>query len=860
MSSNSDSSDNEIEKKHKPKRKVDLSKFEDNEAEVESGSSSDENEYSLDYDDEDEVKDLINDDDDDEGDTRFSIYHQDKRSGKARGTSEKEEISRIAKTYQNQDYYDRDTYQIIDDDAVNTPIAQWRLSLIPTQSTKKLFLVHVRPQKEINVIYYLLRKYFHRSQFLYPTVYSAFFTSKGSGIIYVEAITSREVIMIKTNIPYALSQQIKVVPTSEMNTCLSVPIKHDQIAPGQFIRIKKDIKKTNETYKNDLGQVISVDTNSSQVLVKLVPRIDYAGLENFKFRDMDDDDDDMMGIKQTELTKEKFKTSKTYRPPQDDFNYDKLKRITRIEELESDGIRELFKSIPKSVCQEIKPVYFWDNCNFYSTFAYKIYPIDSIIINNLNIGPEEPKKFIDGLELTLFEKNIPHFEDHMYESLGVTTNLSFGVNDIALISEGEYAGLTVKILSIHDNKATVKPLDESYDIEFKIETYKLSKYFKAGDHVKVMSGQYHDQTGEVLDITNKTATIVLDINEKVIEVYVGYLTLTHEINQGQKSIGNYNLFDYVRLQDDSRGVIWRIENGSIFILLTTGVSTVVKLESIASKQKDKPSAQDAGKRPILVGQTVVVDTPEYRRITAQVKHIANDVVFLYYDSTSSKYNGLFVVEPRDCQASTSQSTSSYSQPSRYTSGRSPTDKKLLGKKIMITSGNFKNQLATIKEADKASIKVIMDNTSRLMTLYRRDENTGPSNQGGYDNNRGGGGVRWKMVSTRDNANDAFASLFTQKRRTTSDSSHSRDQGRSSSMSASYGNNYGQQPPLPTYGNDYYGQQSPYSTGPLSSYGSEYATPYQAQSPSSAYQQQSPYSGTSPYSTSGTPYQYDPNKY
>ena len=333
MSSNSDSSDREMEKSHKPKHKVDITRFQDSEAEDESGNSSDENEYDIEYDSGEDIEGFVNDDDEQDGSNTFAIYNQNNRSGRSKGSSENEEISRIAKNYQNQDYYDRDTYQIIDDDAINTPIAQWRLSLEPTQSTKKLSLVHVKPSKEINVIYFLMRKYFHKSQLLYPTVYSAFYTSKGSGIIYVEAITSREVTMIKSNVPNAMSQQIKVVPTSEMTSCLTVPFKRDQVAPGQFVRIKKD--KRNELYQHDLAQIISVDTNSSQVLVKLVPRIDYAGLESFKSRESnrdDDDDDELLDVKQTDLTKMKNKNSKAYRPPQDDFNYDKLKRISRVDQ------------------------------------------------------------------------------------------------------------------------------------------------------------------------------------------------------------------------------------------------------------------------------------------------------------------------------------------------------------------------------------------------------------------------------------------------------------------------------------------------------------------------------------------------
>ncbi|OHT12972.1 hypothetical protein TRFO_16918 [Tritrichomonas foetus] len=841
--SSSDSSDSE----KRPRHGFRADKYKDDEAIDEDNTDSEDEDSNEENLEDNDMGDFIAEDVEEEDMRNYAFYRNtldgsSKSKGKSsgRGLREKDliaqEVNRIKSAHN--DYVERDLYIHTSDGVASTPIAQWRMSLIPTTASKKLYLVHVKPSKELYVVFFLAKKYFYNMEddkSNYPTVYSAFFTNKGSGIIFVEAITPREVITIKNNVPNTMSQQVKMVPVDQMPGCLATPSRKDHLNPGQFVRIRRDNR--NELYINDLAQVVSVDKNSSRVLVKLIPRIDYSGLE---------DNNDLSA--QTELTKFKLRQAKTYRPPQEDFDINKLSESAR--NIVDDVKPKKLKGIPREAISEIlaskNSVYLWDNAYFFTTFVYKYYPLDRVISSNLDIGVDEPTKFINGLDISQFERKIPHFENNMYHSLNMKASSAFNVDDIATVRDGEYAGLKVRILShIDDAHLLVKPIEDE-DIELQIEKENLMRFFIPGDHVKVTAGPDVNQTGEIVHIDTKLgrATLLLDTKQKTIDVSIGYLTKTHEINQGEKAIGNYQLFDFIVLTDQTtRGVIWRIENKTIYILMTNGQSRTTTLDGVGSKQKDK-RVRDPNGRPIEVGQTVVVDTNEYKQIRAQVKHIGQDAIFLHNDSLM-KYNGLFVVEPNDCQASTAPTSSSYAMPIQI--GRTPQKKDLIGQTIMITSGKFKNQLATIKEADQTSIKVLMHTNSRQMSFNTKDQEGSDKSDSSSSMSSDGTQGRWTLVTKNESHKDPFSRVFGKNKGRTNRPQQQQQQQQPPPMY--------NQPMNPAYGN-YNTYGTPYSYSPTS------ATPYgEAYSPYQSPPTNSPYQGTPSYSPDSRGYpQYDQNSY
>ena len=768
----------------KPRHGLRADRFQEDEASDSEATSDD------DFSEEEELMDqekfVVDDENIEEEKNMRSIYRNRDRE------RERLMIQQATERFKNQDYYEREVYEVTTDENASTPIAQWRLSLTPKDS-KRLYIVHVKPSKELFCVYFLMKKYFrHASEASgrlvseYPTVYSSFFTIKGSGIIFVEAITPREVLQIRYNLPNIQAKPLTTVPVKDMTGCMLPSTERNVIEPGMFVRIRREMKK-GESFQNDLAQVVSFNPNNNEVLVKLIPRIDYPGLEEYR-------NSEIAG--QTDLTKEKVKKAKTYRPPQDDFNYERLSKI--VEVASNEKFFKKFKGIPQAAKEEIQSnkLYKWDHSYFYHTFAYKIYPVDRIITHNLNIGSDEPTKFINGLSSTLFEKKIPHFEDNMYSSLHLTSQTTFSANDLAIVRDGEYSGLVVTIMSvINDNEVEVSPIDKSiFEGIFTIGREHLMKYFKPGDHVSIISGQYMKQTGEVLEVSNNIATISLDTQQRAIEVPTLYLSMTHEINQGETSIGKYRLFDFVLLSDNqTRGVIWRIENQSIYVLMTNGQSKTTGLDGIASKQRDARGS-DAQGREIIVGQTVVVENNQYKQIRAQVKHISHDGVFLHNDSIT-QHNGLFVAASNECQGGASTSSNRSNNSMHFTVGRSSQKSDLIGKTIIITSGPLKNQLATIKEADQLTIKVLMHNTSKKMSFYINAQETQDKPMRHGDNQKLQN--TWKLVETNNSSDrDPFNRLFGRRSKS---NSHSQD---------NYGNSYGRHDnPVPQYGHDQ--NQSPY---------------------------------------------------
>lgn len=101
---------------------------------------------------------------------------------------------------------------------------------------------------------------------------------------------------------------LQMVPFKEMPDVLRVIKEHVKLKPGSWVRLKRTI------WKDDLAQVEHVDTAQNQVILKLIPRIDY-NQKRGHLRDPEQKDEKLNPFKR-----------KT-RPPQKLFDYDSVQKI-----------------------------------------------------------------------------------------------------------------------------------------------------------------------------------------------------------------------------------------------------------------------------------------------------------------------------------------------------------------------------------------------------------------------------------------------------------------------------------------------------------------------------------------------------
>ena len=109
----------------------------------------------------------------------------------------------------------------------------------------------------------------------------------------------------------------EMVPFKEMPDVLRVVKDVVKLKVGTWVRMKRTI------YKDDLAQVEQVDMAQNQVLLKLIPRIDYNQKRGL-LREKDKDDDE----NNSKDPKAKFNAFKRRtRPAQKLFNPDAIKAI-----------------------------------------------------------------------------------------------------------------------------------------------------------------------------------------------------------------------------------------------------------------------------------------------------------------------------------------------------------------------------------------------------------------------------------------------------------------------------------------------------------------------------------------------------
>ncbi|KAF8411784.1 hypothetical protein HHK36_004343 [Tetracentron sinense] len=94
----------------------------------------------------------------------------------------------------------------------------------------------------------------------------------------------------------------------------------------------------------------------------------------------------------------------------------------------------------------------------------------------------------------------------------------------------------------------------------------LCKYFKPGDHVKVVSGAHEGATGMVVKVEGFVLIILSDTTKEDIRMFAYNVVESSEVTSGITRIGDYELHDLVLLGNMSFGVIVHVESETFQVL------------------------------------------------------------------------------------------------------------------------------------------------------------------------------------------------------------------------------------------------------------------------------------------------------
>ncbi|CAD5213485.1 unnamed protein product [Bursaphelenchus okinawaensis] len=490
-------------------------------------------------------------------------------------------------------------------------------SLLPTTRDPNLWIVKVtRIGEEKMVVLQMLRKCIAMENSGNPLHISSIIAKEGlKGMLYVEAHKKANVARLIEGVSAVNQYDIKMVPIEEMVDTLKVVKNIPQLRVNDYCRLKKTM------YKGDLAQVDWVDVAQNKICLRLLPRIDYRKKRG-ALRDMDDDeDDDEVFSYRNALSKKSAKN----RPPAKPFDVEKIKSLGA--EISHDG--------DFTICEGQR---------FRRFLLYKVFPLTSVTTENLNPSVEELKYFQDKLSTDpdfLREISRAKINDVLY---------TFGPGDWVEVCEGELINLRGKVVSVDKDEVVITPDHKDLKQNLKFNVNELKKFFKAGDHVRVLGGQHQGLTGTVVKVDENAVVVLSDLNLDEMKVRPHNLKLDSQVFSGVDQMGQFQFHDLVNLDAATVGVILRLEKDFADVLSMNNTVQRVKSVSIQPRKfADKGRCMDSLGNAVQKGDLVRVSEtariPGFKEgdeIIGEVKYVFRAYLFL----TSRKYkenSGIFVV-------------------------------------------------------------------------------------------------------------------------------------------------------------------------------------------------------------------------
>ncbi|KAG6521396.1 hypothetical protein ZIOFF_018513 [Zingiber officinale] len=436
-------------------------------------------------------------------------------------------------------------------------------ALLPSVKDPKLWMVKCAIGHERETAICLMQKFMDRSDLQIKSVVAL---DHLKNYIYVEAEKEAHVLEACKGMRNIFSSaKVTLVPIKEMTDVLSVESKAVELARDTWVRMKIGI------YKGDLAKVVDVDNVRQKVTVKLIPRVDLQALAN--------------KLEGREVVKKK-----TFVPPPRFFNIDEAREMhIRVERRRDKDSGEYFEMV--------------DGLMFKEGFLYKTISVKSISLQNIDPTFDELEKF-----------RKPGDDDGEVASLSTLfanrKKGHFMKGDSVIIIRGECKNLKGWVEKVEEDTVYAK-LPELGTIAFNEK--ELCKYFKPGDHVKVVSGVQVGATGMVVKVESHVLIILSDTTKDHIRVFADHVVESSEITTGVTRVGDYELHDLVLLDNMSFGVIIRLETEAFQVL--KGVAdkpevVLVKFREIKSKIERRTTAKDRSNNIIAIKDVVrVVEGP-----------------------------------------------------------------------------------------------------------------------------------------------------------------------------------------------------------------------------------------------------------
>ncbi|CAH2067692.1 unnamed protein product, partial [Iphiclides podalirius] len=582
-------------------------------------------------------------------------------------------------------------------------------TLLPGIKDPNLWMVKCHIGEEKATVLLLMRKFIAYKNSEEPFQIKSVVAPEGvKGYIYIEAYKQTHVKAIINNVSALRMGTWKqdMVPIKEMTDVLRVVKEQSGLKPKQWVRLKRGL------YKDDIAQVDYVDLAQNQVHLKLLPRIDYTRLRG--------------ALRTVQSESEAAKRKKKRRPAAKPFDPEAIRAIGG--EVTSDGDFLIFEG------------------NRYSRkgFLYKNFTMSAILAEGVKPSLTELERFEEQPEGIDIELAAPAKDDP-------TSLHSFSMGDNVEVCSGDLANLQAKIIAIDGSMITVMPKHDALKDPLVFKPNELRKYFKQGDHVKVLAGRYEGDTGLIVRVEPHRVVLVSDLTMHELEVLPRDLQLCSDMATGVDSLGQFQWGDMVQLDPQTVGVIVRLEKENFHVLGMQGKVIECKPQALQKRRENRfTTALDSEHNSIQKKDIVkVIDGPHAGR-EGEIKHLYRNFAFLqsrmYLDN-----GGIFVCKTRHLQLAGGAKNagalagialgfmSPRIQSPMHPSGRGggggggggrgggrgrggrgavARDRELLGQTIKITGGPYKGNVGIVRDATGSTARVELHATCQTISVDR----------------------------------------------------------------------------------------------------------------------------------------------
>ncbi|KAL9705559.1 hypothetical protein quinque_009077 [Culex quinquefasciatus] len=579
---------------------------------------------------------------------------------------------------------------------------------LPGIKDPNLWMVKCRIGEEKATVLLLMRKFLTYSNTDEPLQIKSVVAPEGvKGYVYIEAYKQTHVKAAITNVGnlrMGIWKQ-EMVPIKEMTDILKVVKEQTGLKPKQWVRLKRGI------YKDDIAQVDYVDLAQNQVHLKLLPRIDYTRLRG--------------ALRTTSSENDENKKKKKRRPAAKPFDPEAIRAIGG--EVTSDGDFLIFEG------------------NRYSRkgFLYKNFTMSAILAEGVKPTLAELERFEEQPEEINIELAVSSKED-------TNSTHTFSMGDNVEVCVGDLENLQAKIIAIDGALITVMPKHEDLKDPLIFKASELRKYFKTGDHAKVLAGRYEGETGLIVRVEPQRIVLVSDLTMHELEVLPRDLQLCSDMATGVDSLGQYQWGDLVQLDAQTVGVIVRLERENFHVLGMHGKVMECKPTALQKRRENRNTiALDSDQNQIRRRDIVKVMEGPHAGRDGEIKHLYRNLAFLH-SRMYTENGGIFVCKTRHLQLAGGNKTQgnalmpmgqfgfmsprihSPMHPSggrggargggrgggRGGANRVSRDKEILGKSIKITGGPYKGAVGIVKDATESTARVELHSSCQTISVDR----------------------------------------------------------------------------------------------------------------------------------------------